>query len=253
MILGSSASAAAARRSPIDVHGQTYFLSGYVGYTPVRGTYVEGNEEKDDGLPQGFLVEQPPGSVTPPHFHEVNQFQVFVGGEGRIGKHDAPPVSVHYASGHTPYGPIEAGATGVDYFTLRAGFDPGAKYMPAQRAKLRPGPRRFRLSETVPATDAVALAARASSALDVLLEPEPDGLQAHIFRLGANGTSNLPDAAHGGGQYLVVINGTLIHGGEVLDRLSCLFVTSDEPPMRATAGAEGLEMLILRFPVEQCP
>ena len=85
MILGSSANAAAGRRKPIDVHGQIYYLSGYVGYTPVRGTYVEGNEANDDGKPQGFLVEQPPGSVTPPHFHEVDQFQVFVGGDGRIG------------------------------------------------------------------------------------------------------------------------------------------------------------------------
>jgi hypothetical protein len=248
MILTSSARAAAARRSPIEGHGQTYFVSGYVGVTPVRGTYVEGNEKNDDGMPQGFLVEQPPGSVTPPHFHEVNQFQVFVGGDGRIGKHDAAPVSVHYASGHTPYGPIAAGAAGVDYFTLRAGFDPGAKYMPAQRAKLRPGPRRSRMAANIPATDAVTLAGRGSPVLDVILEPETDGLQAHLLRLGANGTAVLPDPAGGGGQYLVVINGTLSRDGDALDRLSCLFVSRDEQPLSATAGPDGLELLILQFP-----
>lgn len=248
MILGSSASAAAARRNPIDVHGQTYFLSGYVGYTPVRGTYVEGNEKNDDGLPQGFLVEQPPGSVTPPHFHEVDQFQVFVGGGGAIGKHEAAPVTVHYASGHTPYGPINAGSEGVAYFTLRAGFDPGAKYMPAQRAKLRPGPRRFRLSKRVPTIATNALAARTTPALDALIEPEPDGLQAHVLSLGANRTVELPDPANGGGQYLVVINGALAEDGQSFDRLSCFFVPRDEPSFRATAGPDGLEMLLLQFP-----
>lgn len=76
---------------------------------------MDGNEANDNGLPQGFLVEQPPHSVTPPHFHEVNQFQVFGGGGCKIGKHDAAPISVHYANGHTPYGPISAGEDGFDW------------------------------------------------------------------------------------------------------------------------------------------
>ena len=63
-----------ANRRAIDVHGQQYFLIRYLGMQPERGTYVDGNEANDNGLPQGFLVEQPPHSVTPPHFHEVNQF-----------------------------------------------------------------------------------------------------------------------------------------------------------------------------------
>lgn len=244
MILGSSASAAAGRRNPIDVHGQTYFLSGYVGYTPVRGTYVEGNESNDDGQPQGFLVEQPPGSVTPPHFHEVDQFQVFVGGDGRIGKHDARPVSVHFAAGHTPYGPIVAGESGVSYFSLRAGFDPGAKYMPAQRAKLRPGPRRFRLSEPVE----THAADRATPASNCLIQAEPDGLEARLVRLGPDGRMVLPAPSSGAGQYLVVISGSLVQEGERFERLSCLFVTADEPPMTAMAGPDGLALLVLQFP-----
>lgn len=244
MILGSSASVAAGRRKPIDVHGQTYFLSGYVGYTPVRGTYVEGNESNDDGQPQGFLVEQPPGSVTPPHFHEVDQFQVFVGGDGRIGKHDARPVSVHFAAGHTPYGPIVAGESGVSYFSLRAGFDPGAKYMPAQRSKLRPGPRRFRLSEPVAAEAPDRVTADSQS----LIQAEPDGLEARIVRLKRDGRTSLPAPSSGAGQYLVVISGSLVQERERFEPLSCLFVTADEPPMTAIAGPDGLELLVLQFP-----
>ena len=49
---------------------------------------------------EGYLVA--PGAVTPAHFHEPNQFQVFVEGHGRIGAHPVTPLTVQYANGHTP-------------------------------------------------------------------------------------------------------------------------------------------------------
>ena len=70
----TSAEKARSERKAIDVLGQEYFLSPYVGSAPKRGQYVPGNEKNDDGLPQGFLVEQPPNSVTRPHFHNMSNF-----------------------------------------------------------------------------------------------------------------------------------------------------------------------------------
>ena len=52
----TSAVSAKASRKAIDVHGQTYHLSPYVGSAPLRGSYIPGNEKNDDGLPQGFLA-----------------------------------------------------------------------------------------------------------------------------------------------------------------------------------------------------
>ena len=66
----------------IQVNGREYTLSEYVGAAPTHGKYVEGNETNDNGMPQGFLVHQPPNAITPAHFHEPNQFQIFVGGGG---------------------------------------------------------------------------------------------------------------------------------------------------------------------------
>ena len=126
MIVTTSFENAPAR--DVGVTGQVYRLWEFVGRAPVRGTYVEGNEANDNALPQGFLVQQPPGSVTRPHFHETNQFQVFVGGGGHFGKRPAAPLTVQYASGHTPYGPISANDEGLLYYTLRQRWDPGAKY-----------------------------------------------------------------------------------------------------------------------------
>ena len=61
--------------------------------------------------PQAFLIEMHAGETILPHFHEVDQFQVFVSGMGSLGrgKEAARPLSVHYADHHTGYGPIDAG------------------------------------------------------------------------------------------------------------------------------------------------
>ena len=43
----------------------------------------------DDALhPMAFLVEKTPGAVTPPHFHQSDQFQVVVAGRGMLGEHE---------------------------------------------------------------------------------------------------------------------------------------------------------------------
>jgi hypothetical protein len=248
MLLARSTEEAQQNQRVVHVHGYDYVLSEYIGAAPVRGMYVEGNEVNDNDLPQGFLVEQPPGSVTPAHFHEVNQFQVFVGGTGKMGKQEAQPVTVHYAGGHTPYGPITAGDEGVQYFTLRAAWDPGAKYMPKSRNLLKPVPRRHRLADPVQISDAAALATRSEPALDILMEREEDALAAYVLRLGSNARMPVPAPSDGSGQYHVVVNGGLVRDGTVMPKLSCLFVYPDESPCEAEAGPDGLEMLVLQFP-----
>ena len=232
----------------VHVNGHDYVLSEFVGAAPLRGMYVEGNEANGNTLPQGFLVEQPPGSVTPPHFHETDQFQVFVGGSGQMGKQSADPVAVHYAGGHTPYGPIAAGDDGVQYFTLRRRWDPGAKYMPKSRDLLRPIPRRHRLSETIALTNGGSDRLDAAAGLQTIMPLEDDGLAAYLLRLGANETSDAPDPAGGGGQYHVVVGGSMVDGDQALPRLSCHFVTADEAAVSVTAGPEGLDLLVLQFP-----
>src|SRR5262245_6237067 len=81
--------------------------------------------------PQAFLIEMSANEVIVPHFHEVDQFQVFVSGSGNVGRaaEAHQPLMVHYADHHTGYGPINAGPHGYSYFTLRAKSDPGATYL----------------------------------------------------------------------------------------------------------------------------
>jgi len=248
MLLQRSADEARRNQRRIQVNGHEYVLSAYVGAAPVRGMYVDGNEVNDNALPQGFLVQQPPGSVTPPHFHEVNQFQVFVGGGGRMGKRPAGPVTVQYANSHTPYGPIVAGEDGMTYFTLRAAWDPGAKYMPKSRDRLQKGNQRQTVAAPVMPSAPAALRALKAPETVTLIPREADGMAAWLLRLPPGCAMPIPDPADGGGQYHVVVSGGMLRGGEAMPALSCLFATTDEPAYEARAGADGLEMLVLQFP-----
>ncbi|MGE0700681.1 MAG: hypothetical protein AB7O57_16400 [Hyphomicrobiaceae bacterium] len=248
MLIVTSRSEAAARARTVHVNGRDYTIDEYVGSAPKRGIYVPGNEANDDGRPQGFLVHQPPNAVTPAHFHEPNQFQVFVAGNGRMGAAAAKPLTVQYANGHTPYGPIVAGDEGVEYFTLRQRWDPGAKYLPASRDLLRKGNQRTRLKSGVAVAEADERKARSEASVDTIFAEEADGLAAWMWRMGPDANAELPTPSQTGGQYLIVASGTMLDHGAALDRLSTVFVSPDEAAYRVTAGADGLDLLVLQFP-----
>ena len=99
-------------------------------------------------VPQAFLIEMHAGETILPHFHEVDQFQVFVAGSGGMGRQPAATLAVHFAEHHTGYGPINAGPQGYSYFTLRARSDPGAHYLhrPGYREALKPSRKRHGVS-----------------------------------------------------------------------------------------------------------
>ena len=248
MLLVTPAHEARERARLVSVHGRDYTIAEYIGAAPKRGHYVPGNEANDNGLPQGFLVDQPPHAVTPPHFHEPNQFQVFVDGIGRMGAHAAAPLTVQYANGHTPYGPIVASETGVRYFTLRQRWDPGAKYLPESRHLLRKGNQRTRLKAGIHQGTIADRRARTGAELEVVFPAEADGLAAWMLRLGPDGRASLPEAAMGGGQYVIVTAGSMRHEAAELDRLSTIYVTAEEASLPVQAGSDGLDLLVLQFP-----
>jgi hypothetical protein len=212
--------------------------------------FFESSAETPD-RPMGFLVEKKPHDVVDPHFHEVNQFQVIAGGYGRMGKMPVEPFTLHYTNGYTGYGPIVGEDEGIAFFTLRNRWDPGAKYFSNSRHLMKKAPRRHRVPGLVPVSDEAAMKARTEAALDVLIEPEDDGLAAWVARVPPGGTAEAPDPKRGGGQYLIVAGGTMLHDGEALPRLSCAYVGRDETPMTLQAGPDGLEVMIAQFPKEE--
>jgi hypothetical protein len=201
--------------------------------------------------PQAFLLEMNANEVLRQHFHQVNQFQIFVSGSGSMGRTTDPlaPIVVHYSDHHTGYGPITAGPQGYGYFTLRAQTDAGATYIgePGYREMLKPSRKRH---FTVPLVLSIApvLAERRETVIESLTETGDDGLGACLLRMGPSARTLGPDPREGGGQYYLVLNGSLEHEQKSYGPWSLMFVDAAEEPFGVKAGSKGLEIAILMFP-----
>jgi hypothetical protein len=246
MTLVASAEAARVnRRRGAAPDGVTFWHTLYLGTSRYNMAPGTPDPDADALFPMAFLVEQDPGSTANAHYHQQDQFQLVVGGYGTLGLHEIRPVTVHFTGAHTAYGPIRASHDqGVWYFTLRNGFDPGARFMtmPENRTALRTvRDRRHRESVAGPL-------AEPTSPTELLLGPEPDGMTAWRYTLAQGEAVMGPDPAAGRGQYWVVTAGSLTHDGQDLPPMSCVFVYPDDPEFKAVAGADGTEVVAMQFP-----
>lgn len=259
-VVGSREDGLAARRA-IVANGVPLHTASFIG---LNWTAREGQPEPDSETlqPVAYLVEQPPGAVVAAHFHRVNQFQVAIAGSGSIGRHPLAPVAVHFADAFSAYGPIRAGEEGLQYLTLRNGYDPGARYLPAARKELVAAakPRMeagLDLGQAVvdpaaPLAEPDLAATPACSQAILANRPGEAAGWRHALPAGASFTG--PDSAEGGGQFWVVVAGSLAWEGQgTLAAPSVIFQHPDEAPLGITAGESGVEFLLLRFPPHPRP
>jgi hypothetical protein len=247
-LVTSAETARVNRRRGTAADGVTFWHTLYLGTTRYNMAPGTPDPAPDALFPMAFLVEQDPGSTAQAHYHQQDQFQLVVGGHAMLGLHEVRPVTVHFTGAHTAYGPIRASAEeGVWYFTLRNGFDPGARFMamPESRVALRgiPG-RRHREAVAGPL-------ASPTVATETLLGPEPDGMAVWRYGLASGEPVTGPNPAAGRGQYWVVTRGSLAYGDEALPAMSCAFVYPDDAPFQAAAGPDGAEVVAMQFPLRQ--
>ena len=229
------------------------WLTTYIGKN--RNTLRDGEPAPADDIvyPMAFLVEKEGAAIVKPHFHSADQYQVVVQGSGRLGIHDIGTVAVHYTDAYSAYGPIIAADEGVSWFTLRNAWDPGARYMPAERQQLREARAQFQHREAtcgpLPPLSDRELAALTGVTSSEVIEETKDGLGTWRYTVPANGSLTGPDPARGGGQFWVVTAGTAaVLGGSLLSVQSCVFVGPDDEAARLTAGPLGADLLCMQFP-----
>jgi hypothetical protein len=220
-----------------------------------RNTLKEGETPPDANTvyPMAFLVEKEAAAIVRPHFHAADQYQVIVQGGGRLGTHDVATVSVHYTDSYSAYGPIVAAGEGISWFTLRNAWDPGARYMPAERAQLREARVRFQHREATCGPLAPLTAAELAALTDVIggavIEETKDGLGTWRYSVKPEGVARGPDPATGGGQFWLISAGTAhVPGGELLPVNSCVFVATDDAALEIFAGPAGADLLCMQFP-----
>ena len=242
-VIATAGDARVNRRRGSAADGVTFWHTLYIGTTRYNMAPGAPDPAMDELFPMAFLVEQDPGSTANAHYHQQDQFQLVVGGHGVMGVHEAKPVTVHFSGAHTAYGPIRASVDeGVHYFTLRNGFDPGAKFMslPENRMALRQVPgRQHRENVAGPLTTETG----------PIIRPETDGMGAWRYRAAAGERLIGPDPAWGRGQYWVVVDGSMIREGQDISPLSCVFVYPEDPPFNAYAGPEGVDVIAMQFPL----
>jgi rubredoxin len=187
------------------------------------------------------------------HFHLRDQFQLVVHGEFKLGRHALSPYCIHFARAYTPYGPLIPDArNGGDYtfIVMRAHRDAGAQYVATEREQLRAMPNR----QPWQVSSRVKLPESRASFGDVTLQVVPDmkdeqGLAAYTLIMKPGAKTVTPDPAHSDGQYIVVVKGGLVHEGKEHQSHALVFVRPEEGPYRLHAGAQGLEAIVLNFPM----
>jgi hypothetical protein len=210
----------------------------------VRSFALFGAPRMMDPGPQVHYTESITSGMTArTHFHEVDQFQLFMDGDGAFGNKPIVPIVVQYADAYTPYGPIVAGPVGFRFLTLRLSPSQGTFYMPERRAeRLRRGGRTLHVQfdPGEPDTDGTWVPR---------LGPFDDGLGAYSSVLAPNTGIEALSRELGVGQYYVVAGGGLHEGGREHPLASTLFVepTATRPMLRSSP--RGLTLVALTFPV----
>jgi hypothetical protein len=231
----------AARRRSIDVRGDNYF----------KGEWMESG---DDPVlsPTVFLIEQPPNATLVPHFHRQNQFQLFVGGGGTLGKHAVETVTVHYAGAYTGYGPLISGSEGIKYFTIRPVCEAGMMSLDEARDKMIRGPKRH---ESVGPVRVLDEAGRRAATRDLdkqgehfLLAISDEGLGVGEVCLDRGQSMNVQRHAASQGEFIVVLSGRLQFGERELTEWESIFVSADEPFPDLLGAEGGAQCVILHCP-----
>jgi hypothetical protein len=203
-----------------------------------------GRRKDTSDHPLAFLVKGPPGYVIPPHFHTVDQFQIFVGGSATLGKHAVVAGSVHYADAYTPYGPITATDEGFDYLTLRPKSIIGYHEMPEGGPLLKPiNEARGRRGRMLVAD--VVSASTGETAGEVLFD-EGDGIAAYRLSAAPDTPLPQPDIDHGGAYY-VVLEGEVTASGQDYPPRSCIWIDQGEEAPAITAGPKGTTVAFMSF------
>jgi hypothetical protein len=187
--------------------------------------------------PQAFLVEYR-GASLGAHFHHVRQFQVFVDGTGRVGRHSVAPYGIHYVDPDSPYGPIVPDGESVSFFTLRPRGVQGSYFMPGARDRMIGRAGRNLVIQTSEGEEYHGVRA--------LAEEQSDGLAVSEIRRGPG--EPLRATAGPAGAYVLVCEGSLTHDGAVLERLSLIWLEGRESSRRVYAGDAGAYVLVLSFP-----
>jgi hypothetical protein len=244
-MLSISAETAANDRFFIEGPGPKAWIHNYIH--PVRALEDGSPRPAGDPLPMIYLVDQEPDSAIQMHFHQVDQYQIVIGGSGKMGREELGPIGVHYTTAFTGYGPLAAGPTGLQYLTIRNKWDPGLRPLPEAQAELPAAgtvKQRQRTVAPSPALPMAALAALDAPQLRSVMQEATSGAEA--WRLALPPLCSAPCPTNGATDRVLIVCSGGLTGTSANGPLSCHFVPAGEE-VKLCAGEQGADVLILQF------
>ncbi|MFM7010547.1 MAG: hypothetical protein ACKO0Z_14670, partial [Betaproteobacteria bacterium] len=122
-------------------------------------------------------------------------------------------------------------------------------HKPGYREKLQPSRKRHFSAQVALSTEPV-LKHRKDVSIEAVTEQTQkydDGLQADLVRAGADMSVAGPDPKLTGGQYYLIVNGSITYKNENFAKWSVLFAEPTDPAINFSSGPDGCEVLILQF------
>jgi hypothetical protein len=225
-----------AKRTRVDAHGFESFV--FFGQRDLHGPG-----------PQIYVNELDPGIELAAHFHRVDQFQVFFGGNGATFlRKEIPPVMVHYTDAHSTYGPFRAAPDhSLAYATIRAQSTNFGGVMPEARSLL-PYRGRRNVSLEVREWEIEFLPNAGEYEIVDLLEGSDDGLAVHLLRLGAGAQLEYQAPLGTSGRSYCVLAGELLQGGRRFEQKSIGWSDPKASALQLAAGPHGCSLLAMSFP-----
>lgn len=196
---------------------------------------------REAGSPFAFNAHQTVVCVLPPHFHPVDQFQVFTCGSGKVGGHRVAAGTIHYSDANTAYGPLVPADEGFSYLTLRPRYEEGYHVLPASLELLKERTRERKGSQKVVKTDPSQV--RPSGA-DALWSRE-DGVS--VFRIDAAPGDRLAEVPTTSPRYYVVMRGSVLLEGRCCPNGTCLWASAGSSLPELQAGEEGAMLAVVCF------
>ena len=188
--------------------------------------------------------------TNPGHYHQADQFQVFLSQGGKFGLKPIDMLTVHYATAFSPYAPIQAADDKVVYLTLRNGWDPGARWMPQFKEELKASklPHRSGVGKK-PAVFGETGGVTELTELDQqeIIPLSEDGMGSTLYQCPTGTQITGPDPATGAGQYWLVVKGNCDLSGCKLEQYGLSFVAPNEPAVVVSATDQPVAILMMQF------
>jgi hypothetical protein len=211
-------------------------------------TSTYGFDGADSGTPQAFLVRLFTPQIGAPHFHPVDQFQIFFPADGAT--YLRSPIEhpvVHYTDAYSTYGPFAAGDPWFEFYTLRARPTDEIMWMPEERHLMRKRGQRNLHQDLGPSV--IGAPPGPGQAVSRSVLDETDDHMSAVFVAAAPGAPLPTTSAVGtSGRYHCVLSGELVFDGRVYGPRSLGWSDAGSDAPELTAGPDGVEVLVLTFP-----